>query len=175
VAWKTPVTLLVLLGVLLGAAYYGWSTIVSAGSPSTKVTPSVTCTTTKVIKRGGRLISKNVVVNVYNAGSVNGLAGRTLLALRARGFRSGVAANAPAGVFARGVVVLAARRRSPQAQLVARQFHGRVRFGRARALAPGVDVVVGDFFPGVRKKVTHAIAIRTPVRTCSSVQTPNGP
>jgi hypothetical protein len=35
--------------------------------------------------------------------------------------------------------------------------------------------VVGDFFPGFRKKVTHAIAIRTPVRTCSSVQTPNGP
>jgi hypothetical protein len=174
VAWKTPVTLLVLLGVLLGAAYYGWSTIVSAGSPTTKVAPSLTCTTTKVTRHGGRLISRNVVVNVYNAGSVDGLAARTLATIKHRGFRSGVAANAPAGIFAHGVVILTAVRRSPQAQLVARQFHGHVRFGRARALAPGVDVVVGDFFPGFRKKHIRAIAIRTPVRTCSSLQTPTG-
>jgi hypothetical protein len=175
VAWKTPVTLLVLLGVLFGAAFYGWTTIVSDGSPGKKVTPTATCKTTKVTKRGSRLIAKNVVVNVYNAGSVNGLAGRTLVTLKSRGFRSGVASNAPAGVFARSVKVLTHRRRSPQAQLVARQFRGKVHFGRARAMAPGVDVIVGDFFAGFRKKKTRSIVISTPVRTCASIQTSTTP
>ena len=27
--WRTPITMVVLLGVLLGAAYYGWNTIVT--------------------------------------------------------------------------------------------------------------------------------------------------
>jgi hypothetical protein len=176
VAWKTPVTLLVLLGVLFGAAFYGWTTIVSDGSPGkTVTTPTATCKTTKVTKRGHRLRARNVVVNVYNAGSVNGLAGRTLVTLKARGFRSGVALNAPAGVFARNVRILTARPRSPQAQLVARQFRGKPHFGRARAMAPGVDVVVGDFFAGFRKKKTRSIVIRTSIRTCASIQTPASP
>ena len=62
--WKTPVTLVVLLGVLLGAAYYGWASVVSGGSADKKATPTPpTCATTQVGK-GQRLTAKNVLVNV---------------------------------------------------------------------------------------------------------------
>lgn len=168
--WKTPVTLVVLLGVLLGAAYYGWASVVSGGSADKKTTPTTpTCATTQVGK-GQRLTAKNVLVNVYNAGSVEGLANRTLTTLKARGFRGGVVSNAPTGIFTRSVMILARDRRAPQVQLVAQQFRGPVAFGRPHDVAAGVNVVVGDNFGGFRKRILRAIVVHRPVQACSTTK-----
>jgi hypothetical protein len=169
VTWKTPVTLLVLLGVLLGAAYYGWASIVSDDSPDQKTSPtSQTCTTTKVTK-GQRLTAKNVLINVYNAGSVEGLASRTLTTLKARGFRAGVAANAPSGVVTGSVMILTQDRTAPETQLVARQFRGPIGYAKPHDVAAsGVSVVVGDNFAGFRKQTPRAIVVHRPTKACST-------
>jgi hypothetical protein len=170
VTWKTPVTLVVLLGVLLGAAYYGWASVVSGGSADKKATPTPpTCATTQVGK-GQRLTAKNVLVNVYNAGSVEGLASRTLTTLKARGFRGGVASNAPTGISTRSVMILARDRTAPQIRLVVQQFRGLVAFGRPHDVAAGVNVVVGDNFAGFRKRILRAIVVHKPVQACSTAK-----
>ena len=77
--WKTPVTLLVLLGVLLGAAYYGYHTVISpaTGDDTSTNPPGKKCTKQRVFHRGQTIVSKDVLVNVYNAGSIAGLAAST--------------------------------------------------------------------------------------------------
>lgn len=171
-SWKTPVTLLVLLGVLFAAAYYGWSTVISATPDQHKATttPAPSCATKKVVT-GRRLKARNVVVNVYNSGTVEGLAGRTLNSLKARGFKGGLATNAPAGLSTRTVMIVASVKTGPQIRLVALQFIGHVPVTVSHSLTPGVNVVVGDSFPGFRAAVRHGVPIKKPVKTCSSVST----
>lgn len=169
--WRTPVTLVVLLGVLLGAAYYGWHTVVNPGdknaaSPSgSKKTP--TCTS-KIIKKGTRVPSSEVTVNVYNAGSRSGLAGETLDLLVTHGFKRGVADNAPADITTWGnvTVVLPGGEGAPQTRLVRNQFLGIVKYVDGPALAPGVDIVVGDNFRGVKPGAQAFVRVNRPVRTC---------
>jgi hypothetical protein len=145
---------------------------VSGGSPSKKAGPTAqTCTTTQVGK-GQRLTAKNILVNVYNAGSVEGLASRTLTTLKARGFRGGIASNAPAGIVTRSVMILTPNKAAPQVQLVARQFRGPIAYGRPHDVAAGVSVVVGDSFAGFRKSTLHAIVVHKPVKACATA-TPN--
>jgi hypothetical protein len=176
VSWKTPITLLVLLGVLLGAAYYGWRTIVSpaTGSDATntqKTHPKAhTCPDKHVYPKGQKVRSKQITVNVYNAGSISGLADSTLSSLSDNGFRPGVADNAPGGVSATNVTILAANGQVPQIQLVASQFKGKVAYVSGPALANGIDVVVGDGFSGMDPqakkylRLTHAVTTCTPPR-----------
>ena len=168
---RTPITLLILLVILLGAAYFGWQTVVSPGDdgkddtadPSTDRT---TCAKRQVFKKGERFRTADIRINVYNAGSRRGLAGDTLEDLSKQGFKAGVADNAPDGVTARNVTVLTEMPRSPQVRLVIEQFRGKVRLATGRSLAPGIDVAVGDDFVGVDQQASEVLRLRKPVTTC---------
>jgi hypothetical protein len=170
VSWRTPITLAILLAVLLGAAYYGWQTIASPSKddePTAKVKPR-TCKKTTEYRKGQRIASSDITVNVYNAGSISGLADDTLRDLHDQGFRRGIADNAPPEVSAHNVTVLTDAKNSPVAQLVARQFRGNVRIASGPALADGTDVIVGDGFKGVSPDARTFLRLKKTVRTCTS-------
>jgi hypothetical protein len=173
VSWKTPITLVVLLGVLLGAAYYGWRTIVSpaTGSDAANEKPhhkKHPCAHKHVYPKGQKVRSKQITVNVYNAGSISGLADSTLSSLSDKGFRAGVADNAPGGVGATNVTILAADRQVPQIQLLASQFKGKVVYATGPPLANGIDVVVGDGFSGMDPSAKKYLRLHHAVTTCTT-------
>ncbi len=132
--WRTPITLGVLFVILLGAAFYGWKTIVdpvtSAGGSSGSTTPPPKkpqpCLKKKTFATGTEIRAASFKVNVFNAGGVSGLAGSVLTSLTSKGFREGVADNPPPSVTATNVSILTSLPASPQAKLVQQQFKGNV-------------------------------------------------
>jgi hypothetical protein len=171
VGWRTPITLLVLLGVLLGAGYYGYRTVISPNTDDNNKSsgPTATCTKHRVFHRGQKILSKDILVNVYNAGSIANLATDTLAGLHDNGFLRGVAANAPSGISATNVSILTRQARLPQARLVAQQFKGHVVIRQAHPLAAGIDVVVGDDFQGMMDHAARSLRLSHVVRTCTDL------
>lgn len=170
--WKTPVTMLVLLGILLGAAYYGFSTIVNpddtAGSdaaqtPATKKAPG--CTPVERFKKGQAVKAEDIRINVYNAGLISGLAGETLDALASKGFKAGLATNAPGEMSAANVTIVTKEPKSPEVRLVRIQFRGPVKVVKGE-LAPGIDVLVGDKFQSVDSTIRTEITLRKNIKSC---------
>lgn len=148
----SAVTILVLIGLLVAGAYYGWQSI-SAPLPgddepeSTERRPRCE----DGFARGDVVQTKDVTVSVYNAGSRSGLADQTRSELTARGFIPGDVGNAPAELEeVRFVRVLAPSAKDPTARLVALQF-GRNTYIEPveQDLGPGVEVIVGDDFVGL--------------------------
>lgn len=167
-SWRTPITLLVLLCVLVGAAFYGWQTIVSPDSAADDTDSERTprCARVERFAKGQEIRSADITVNVYNAGAISGLANDTLAVMTNRGFRLGIAGNAPRGVSATNVTILTDSRTAPQVRLVAKQFKGAVRFAKARKYRSGVSVVVGDQFVGIDQKAERSLVVKRPVRVC---------
>lgn len=174
---RTPVTMLILLGVLLGAAFYGWKTIISpatGGTPQTAITPSThttrpaKCTVRVLFHKGEKIKAKKVRVNVYNAGNITGLASDTLNALASNKFRPGIADNAPSGVTASNVSIITDPKigATPPDKLVAKQFKGKVIFYPGADLGPGVDVIVGNSFVGVNPNAKHHMKVRKSLKEC---------
>lgn len=170
--WRTPITLVVLLGVLMGAAYYGWNTIVNPDDDKTSAdpeqSPQTTCKHKTVIKKGQQVEAKQVTVNVYNIGSRSGLASETLNFLVDKGFKRGVADNAPKDITTWGnvSVVLPGGTGEPTTRLLHNQFLGLVKYAKGPELAPGVDVIVGDNFRGVRPGSQTFVRVNRKVETC---------
>lgn len=173
--WRTPITMVVLLCVLLGAAYYGWQTIVNPGSDKTAAAHNGgrRCKHKVTIKKGQHVTSSEVVVNVYNIGSRGGLATETLDELVHRGFKRGIADNARGNLtsWPNATVVLPRGQAGPQTRLVHNQFLGIVKYHRGPALAPGVDILVGDGFRGVDKSAHSFVRVNRRVDTCVAKKT----
>ncbi len=174
--WRTPITMLVLLGVLLGAAYYGWQTIVSPDEESKATSPTATnptCTKHVKFKKGQLIRGRDIVVNVYNAGTTSGLAGETLNTLEDNGFKAGVAENAPTNLAVFNVTVLGDRS-SPEVRLISRQFRGPVKVDKGPALAAGVDVVVGQNFRAVNDNAKTVMKLKKAVTSCVAIKEDEG-
>ncbi len=167
--WKTPITLLVLLGILLGAAFYGWQTIIApdpTDEKTAKTDGKKKCDNKIVFKRGERIAAENIVVNIYNAGDIPGLAGNTLSALVAKGFKSGVSENAPADRAARNVTIVTDAPSSPEIRMVRMQFRGKVRVAEGE-ISRGIDVLVGDNFLAVDPNAKTVFRLKRAVATCA--------
>jgi LytR cell envelope-related transcriptional attenuator len=175
VQWRTPITLTVLLLILLGAAYYGWQTVVSPATESgatpptsptkTKHTKQV-CQQTKTYPKGTTVKATSFKVNVFNAGGISGEASNVLTTLHSKGFQEGVADNPPPRVTATNVSILTSARHSPIAELVKEQFKGRVRLMPGPNLAVGVDIVIGDKFIGVDPSAPTQLTVKRATRVC---------
>lgn len=145
---KTPLTLLVLLGIVIFGAVWGWkalTTPISEGSSS----PCV------MITIGPKLYPAQVTVRVYNGGSVAGLAASQADELRSRGFRVIKTTNTSVEVTSTRVVGFS--QNSPEVQLVAAQFKDVTVLADQRA-DHSVDVYVGNTFGGVVDGATNQIA-----------------
>jgi hypothetical protein len=168
----TAVTLLVLVAILVLGVVVGARELFaplpgsegSADEPTAAASPSCD---PESVQPGSRLTSRQVTVNVYNAGSRAGLAGQTLDTLTSRGFRAGAAGNADARV--RRVQVWIVEGEEAAGRLVARNFGPRVPVRTVKAakdLAEGVDVVVGNRLAPLARPV-RAVRVKTDQQVCT--------
>jgi len=109
---STPVTLIILLGLLAGGVVWGYKAVTArvAGPPPP---PCVTVPMTE-------LTTASVTVNVYNSGDQRGLAGRVADTLRQGGFLIGTVDNADTKVLT--ILIVGAAADNPEVQLVASWF-----------------------------------------------------
>jgi hypothetical protein len=145
-AITSAVTMMVLIGMLVAGAVWGWSSLFAPlpEDATSAVQPTPTCAT-QIVRPGKKVRSGQVRVSVFNAGSRSGLAGQTLDALVDRGFLPGDVGNAPEDRKVRKVQVWSTVENDPRARLVARQFGKKVKVRFSdEDLGAGVDVIVGD-------------------------------
>lgn len=139
---RTSVTLLVLIGVVIGAAWYSWDNVVSeddaeAGSTSRPCAPGVPTAAPAPAE---------VQVNVYNATDRSGLASAVARLVRERGFVVVDVDNDPLGRDITGTAeVRSAAGSQAAAELVATLVTGAVYVPDERTETT-IDLVLGDAF-----------------------------
>jgi hypothetical protein len=170
---RGPLTGLILVGIVMYGAYWGWqsafgedaTTTPAVGCPTSTVTSTATGTTgaatTAATGSAGSttgapatttpsgppvLQPQNVTVNVYNATDRPGLAANTASALRARSFTIGDVANDPLSRTIAGVAeIRAGRADEPAVLLLIQHVPGAVVVADGRTDGT-VDLVTGDAF-----------------------------
>jgi hypothetical protein len=160
----TAVTLLVLVGILIAGLYFGVTTLF-APLPGDEEQAADTCETTTV-SEGRQLRSRQVVVNVYNAGTRSGLAGETMEAMTARGFRPGETGNAPSGSKVRRAQVWIVEGEEDAGRLVARNLGPKTPVKVRDDISPGIEVIVADNLRGLAKP-KRAIRARSDLEFCA--------
>ena len=143
---RTAPTLAVLSALLVVGAVWGWS---AATDPLPGKVDQAVCVDTDV-SAGEKLYPQQVTVSVYNASTRAGLAGRTMRALRDRGFSAGSVGDVRAKVGR--AAIWSTEPDSPAVQLLAAHLgRQRVDLERREGIGPGVTVVVGDKFGNLAK------------------------
>ena len=130
---STPVTLLVLLGLLTAGAFWGYKAV-TAKVPGPE---RPACVTVEMPE----LTTASVTVSVYNAGTKAGLARRVADSLATGGFVIDNIANTDQAVST--ILIIGAAEDNPEVQLVAAWFNNPVVQADGR-LDHSVDVVVGN-------------------------------
>ncbi|TDC48085.1 LytR family transcriptional regulator [Jiangella ureilytica] len=140
---RTSVTLLVLIGVVIGAAWYSWDNVVGEDDSATSDTGNQPCAPGVPTAAPA---PAEVQINVYNATDRNGLASAVAGQVRDRGFVVVDVDNDPLG---RDITGTAEVRSGPAAQaaaeLVATLVAGAVYVPDERTEAT-IDLVLGDAF-----------------------------
>ena len=155
---RTPLTLLALVGLLVVGSVLGWRLLTQEAPPLDAGRSE--CDDQQPAKT--ELRSEDVRVNVYNAGSISGLASTTMRSLSGRDFVEGTVENAPAGTKARNVLLLDPDPKSAPVRLVAAQFRGDVVVRRqGNDLSEGVDVFLGDDFQGLDEGAATSLTLRS--------------
>jgi hypothetical protein len=155
--WRTPITMVVLLAVLVGGAWWGWESLTqSSAGPS--------CVETKMAN--DRLTPKQVTVNVYNGGAKAGTASAISKVLTKSGFHVGKIANEPNGNKVTGVELRGSTPSAPEMNLVAGQIDGKVKAVADARPDHTVDLVVGVGYPGLRDKPVQSIALPKDTSLC---------
>jgi hypothetical protein len=162
---RTAVTMLFLMGILAGLAYFGWVGLTDgwfdddAPASEEAASPSESCTTPPpVVVRAQR-----TRVSVFNAGAPEGQAGEVMDALTEQGFRPGELTDAPEGLEVEGIVVWRRGAEPAQARLVRQQFRrARMVDGAREPLGPGVNVLVGLDFDDLSPRAPRSIRITRP-------------
>jgi hypothetical protein len=160
---RTPVTLLILLGVLLYGAWWGYSNIIQ---PVPKAPPPP-CVEQSVTE--GQLKSSQVTVKVYNGGDRLGLAGDVGRALRGKGFKVAKVDNTVEKISK--TVIVGADPKNPEVLFVKTFFKEAAVRGDQRTDG-SVDVLVGNKYGGFNKsaKTTYAVKTKT---VCLASQPPS--
>lgn len=144
---RSAVTLLGLLALLLAGVAWAWSAL---SEPFPEREKAATCHST-VVTRGEKVYPDQVTVSVLNAGSSQGLADRTLTELALSGLDRGQLGNAPDGTEVNIAQIWAEDANNPAVKLVLSFLGKNAKVVRRDAPLPGVNVVVGEGFPGVRE------------------------
>lgn len=160
---RSAITLLLLIGILGGAAWFGWQEVLGDATPDR----TIDCTTPRPGTKQ-KIEAKNVVVNVYNAGRTTGLADDIAQQLRDRGFEIGIVANAEDEAAEVTKVRINGRANdAPEVQLLAAQVKKSERVPDGR-LETEVDLIVGDEFQGLVKDGPSVLNVKSTVATCTT-------
>ena len=144
---RTLVTLLVLVGVVLLSAVWGWSQVTKPFPGKVDPPPCVQ----RSVAKGEKVFPQDLLVNVLNAGGRNGLAGSVLNQLEDAGFDGGVKRNAPGGVAVADVQIWSKHADGPDIQLLKRWLGADTKVVSRGGQYPGLVVVVGDQFRQLAK------------------------
>jgi hypothetical protein len=149
---RTPITLLLLLGVLCYAAWWGYTNVLRPIPPA----PAQPCVDQSVSK--GELKSSQVTVKVYNGGNKRGLAGDVGRALRDRGFN--VIRTTNTGEKISKTVIVGSEAKNPEVLLVKRFFKDAVVKSDKR-IDHSVDVLVGNKYAGFNKDAKRTYTVES--------------
>ena len=157
---RGPLTLVVLVALVSGAAWYGYQSVMRAvpGAGPTEVCNSPS----PGVKQ--RITAARVTVNVLNAGRVSGLADRTAEQLRQRGFTVDTVGNDRESKVAR-VEVRGRASNAPEVLLVAANLtKPTVRSDNRDDVS--VDIILGSEFHGLASRGPTAMDVDTPIPVC---------
>ncbi len=143
---RSAVTLALLAVLFVTGAAWAWSTVTEP-FPEKEEQPA--CIESAVAV-GDRITPGAVLVNVFNASSTEGLAGETIDALVRKGFAEGTTSNTSAEVGGSGAVIWAPEPDGPAAKLLKTYFGRDTEIVGQATAEPGITVVVGEGFPGIR-------------------------
>lgn len=162
---RTPLTLLILLGILCYGAWWGWNNIV-APTPQQGPPP---CVPTKV--KDKKLEAEQVTVRVYNGGDKKGLAGDVSRSLSAAGFHTLDPANTEEAVDKTVIIGNAAE--NPEVLFVKSFFKGAEVQADGRA-DHSVDVMVGNKYDGFNKKAKKSYKVDAKTVCLPEINTDTG-
>jgi len=148
---RTPITLLILLGILCYGAYWGYTNVLAAVPPPAP-TP---CVDQSV--QGGKLKASQVSVNIFNGGDRKGLAGDVARAMRAKGFKVGKTDNTAEKV--QQTIIIGAAANNPEVLFVKSFFKGSTVRSDKRA-DHSVDILVGNKYGGFNSKAKTTYAVK---------------
>ena len=160
---RTPVTLLVLFGVLLYGAWWGYNNIISP-IPSMPPEPCVDQSVPK-----GQLQASQVVIKVYNGGDRKGLAADVGRSLRNKGFRVILTTNTVEKI--QKTVIVGADANNPEVLFVKSFFKGAT-VRPDRRVDRSVDVLVGNKYGGFNKDAAATYRVES-TTVCLPSQTPS--
>lgn len=143
---RSAVTLAVLAVLFVVGVAWAWSSVTEP-FPEPEEQPA--CVESS-FAAGDRVTPGNVLVNVLNASETEGLAGETMDALVRKGFAEGTKGNTAAEPSGNGVVIWTEDPDGPAAALLRTYFGARTQIVEQATAEPGVTVVVGEGFPGVK-------------------------
>ena len=149
---RTPLTLLVFLGVLLYAAWWGYNNIIQP-VPKQQAAPCVDQTLTK-----GQLKSSQVTLRVFNGGDRKGLAGDVGRALRDKGFKVLQTRNTVEKI--QKTVIVGASAKDPEVLFVQSFLKDSIIRADGR-VDHSVDVLVGNRYGGFNKDAKTTYAVKT--------------
>jgi hypothetical protein len=167
---RTALTFGVLVLALLLGLVWGWTALTAPfpelGKPEVTEAPQAVCEN-RTLNPGDTITPRDVAVSVFNAGTRDGMATEVMGALAKRDFGPGETGNAPDSVDVRDVEVWG-EEDNPAVFLVAQQFGQGTRVvpPRGTPLGPGVVVVVGDEFRGLRGEKSE-VHVRARATICS--------
>jgi hypothetical protein len=147
---RTPLTLLVLLGVLAYGAWWGFTNVIRP-VPATPATP---CVPQRVNE--GQLRSSQVTVSVFNGGTKKGLAGDVGRSLRQRGFK--VQRTTNTGEKIGKTVIVGAGAKNPEVLLV-KKFFKKATVKVDKRPDRSVDILVGNDYGGFNKKAKKTLKV----------------
>lgn len=168
---RTPITLLILLGILSYGAWWGWSNVLAPIPPAAPEP----CVSQKIPE--GVLTTEQVTINVFNGGDKKGLAGDVARAMRNRDFTVRQTDNTLEKVTA--TVIVGAAVDNPEVLLV-KSFFKKAKVRADDRNDGTVDVLVGTKYGGFNKKAKREIRVESksvclPPGTSVSASAPTPP
>ncbi len=143
---RSAVTLAVLAVLFVVGVVWAWSSVTEP-FPEPEEQPA--CVESS-FAAGDRITPGNVLVNVLNASKTEGLAGETMDALVRNGFAEGSEGNTAASTTDSRVVIWTTDPDGPAAALLKSYLGPGTKIIEQATAEPGITVVVGQGFPGVK-------------------------
>lgn len=166
--WLIPVLAVVGVLVVIGLVYAVVALVRGSDTASGEPAPeSASCVTASVVPGSTLPKPAKVLVNIYNASGVSGLASRTASEVEARGFRIGQVDNDPTGRTVTGVgEIRYGPKGAKKAQLLAYYVPGATLVEVDRK-GTKVDLAMGKGFTGLaaQDQVDAALSAPSPVAT----------
>lgn len=149
---RTPLILLILLGILVYGAWWGWTNIVKPVQSK----PDNPCVPTKVTDK--KLKTSQVTVQVKNGGDKRGLASQVTKQLDGAKFHTKQPSNTDKKITK--TVIIGEKAKNPEVKLVKR-FFPKAKIHSDHRSDRTVDVFVGNGYQGFKKHAKRSYPVKT--------------